>query len=224
VAVTPMKSVSAIAPEWKLHRDLANDVIRPWSVISESVREDEANGLSIETTVVVYVLFHADIDLEQEGAALLTKHGGSVRSYIRSLNGVVAQRLARTICTGCSTKYYPSEDALMDAGIPEFSGRAFRKGLGCQQCHDSGYQGRLGIYEVMAVTPEMRRMVHRAAPTFELREQQTRAGMLSLRQEGVALAVGGRTNLEEVLRVTQCDDVHAEEHADEQGAMRRDAA
>ena len=53
-------------------------------------------------------------------------------------------------------------------------GRAFRKGAGCQQCHDSGFHGRFGIYEVMEVTPELRRMIHKAAPSHELREELPR--------------------------------------------------
>ena len=132
-----------------------------------------------------------------------------IESYLLStaLNGAVAQRLARTICPHCETKYYPAEHVLKDAHIPDKTGKAFRKGAGCNVCHNSGFQGRMGIYEVMEVTPAVRRMIHHGAPSHELREKaQQEDGMLSLRQEGVKIALDGRSSLEEVLRVTASED------------------
>ncbi len=123
-----------------------------------------------------------------------------------ALNGAVAQRLARTICTGCETKYYPSEMVLRDSGRPELSGRAFRMGSGCQQCHNSGFSGRVGIYEVMEVTPEIRRMIHHGAATHEIRQKLRDQGGLTLRDEGVLLSLESKTTLEEVMRVTRSDD------------------
>jgi len=148
-----------------------------------------------------------------------------LESYLLSsaLNGVVAQRLARTICGSCASKYFPSEHVLADAGLEHMAGKPFRKGLGCQQCHDTGFRGRLGIYEVMEVTTTIRRMVHRGAPTHKLREQLRREGALTLREEGVQLAMDHRTSLEEVLRVTHCDDAF-EPEAPASGMPARKAA
>jgi type II secretory ATPase GspE/PulE/Tfp pilus assembly ATPase PilB-like protein len=127
-----------------------------------------------------------------------------------SLNGAVAQRLARTLCPNCATKYYPTEAELADAGLSDHVGRSFRKGAGCQQCHDTGFRGRMGIYEVMEVTPELRRMIHRAVPTHEMREKLRLQGVLTLRDEGVQLALAGKTSLDEALRVTHNDDAAEE--------------
>ena len=131
-----------------------------------------------------------------------------IETYLLSsaLNGVVAQRLARKICPACITKYFPAEHVLHDAGLKDMAGRPFQKGLGCQQCHDTGFKGRMGIYEIMNVTPELRRLIHNACPTHEIRARLRQQGMLTLRQEGVALAVDGKSSLEEVLRVTHLDD------------------
>src|SRR5205085_4227671 len=123
-----------------------------------------------------------------------------------ALNGAVAQRLARSICQGCATKYYPTERELKDAGLSDKTNKAFRKGAGCQQCHDSGFQGRFGIYEVMEVTSELRRMIHKAAPSHELREELRRGGCRTLREEGVLMAIEGRSSLDEILRVTHGDE------------------
>jgi hypothetical protein len=129
------------------------------------------------------------------------------------MNGAVAQRLARTICPSCATKYYPTEQELRDAELPEKNNRAFRKGGGCQTCHDSGFQGRFGIYEVMEVTPEIRRMIHKAAPTHELRQKFREQGGRTLREEGVLAAVEGRSSLDEVLRVTHNEDCDDDQNA-----------
>ena len=131
-----------------------------------------------------------------------------VEPYLLSaaLNGVVAQRLARTICPTCQTKYFPSEQLLSDAGSEGLAGRAFLKGTGCQSCHESGFQGRAGVYEVMEVTAEIRRMVHVGSAAHELRAELRRHGFKSLRDEGVLLALAGRTSLEEAVRVTKLDE------------------
>ena len=141
----------------------------------------------------------------------------NVEPYLLSsaINGVVAQRLCRTICAGCRTKYYPAEHVLQDAGIEEYAGRAFQKGGGCQRCHNSGFSGRVGVYEVMEVSPEVRRMVHRGAATHELRDKIRQHGGMSLREEGVAIALQNKSSLEEVLRVTQNDqEIVAQDVAD----------
>jgi type IV pilus assembly protein PilB len=131
-----------------------------------------------------------------------------VESYLLSaaLNGVVAQRLARTICPSCRTKYFPTDQVLADAGIPSMSGRPFQKGTGCQSCHDSGFQGRAGIYEVLEIDGELRQMVHMGAATHEMRGCVRRRGFKTLREEGVLLALDGRTSLEEALRVTKLEE------------------
>jgi len=150
-----------------------------------------------------------------------------IEPYLLSgaLNGAVAQRLARTVCQACATKYYPSEQVLADAGIAHEAGRAFRKGAGCQRCHDSGFQGRTGIYEVFEVTPELRRMIHHARPTHELRGAMKKEGLLTLREEGVLIALEGRTSLEEILRVTQNDDDEQQLNAsDGEATSTREAA
>ncbi|MFN7337518.1 MAG: hypothetical protein ACK5SZ_00065, partial [bacterium] len=111
---------------------------------------------------------------------------------------------------------------LHDADLEDSIGKAFRRGGGCRQCHNSGFAGRCGVYEVFEVTPELRRMIHLGRPTHELRAKMRELGALSLREEGVALAMDGRTTLEEVLRVTQNDD--EERNAPEAPVERREAA
>src|SRR5205823_311464 len=93
---------------------------------------------------------------------------------------------------------------LADARLVK-QGKPFRKGVGCQQCHNTGYRGRLGVYEVMEVTHGLRRLIHRGAATHELRDECRKQGQLSLRDEGILIAQEGKSTLEEVLSVTHND-------------------
>ena len=191
----------------------------PDVIMVGEIRDEETARVAIQAALTGHSVL-ATLHTNDAPGAVARLGDMGLESYLvaSALNGVVAQRLARMICPGCETKYFPSEAVLMDANLEHLAGRSMKKGAGCQQCHDSGFRGRVGIYEVMEVTPAIRRMIHRNAPTHELREALARAGMLSLRDEGVAIALQGRTTLEEVLRVTHSD------HEDDEPAVRRSAA
>jgi type II secretory ATPase GspE/PulE/Tfp pilus assembly ATPase PilB-like protein len=90
------------------------------------------------------------------------------------------------------------------------NGRAFQKGAGCGQCHDTGFRGRAAIYEMLEISGEIRRMVHRGAATHEFRSFMEKHEMRSLRQEGVHLALQGRTTLDEVFMSTGQDEEDGE--------------
>ncbi len=179
----------------------------PDTIMIGEIRDEETAHVAVQAALTGHGVL-ATLHTNDAPGAVARLCDMGVEPYLLSsaLNGVVAQRLARTICSSCSVKYFPSEMVLTDAGIPQMTGKSFRKGAGCSNCHDSGFQGRMGIYEFMEVTPELRRLIYRSAPTHELRQLLKRQGQLSLREEGVRLAVDQHTCLEEVIRVTQVDD------------------
>ncbi|MDX2132055.1 MAG: ATPase, T2SS/T4P/T4SS family [Planctomycetota bacterium] len=180
----------------------------PDVIMVGEIRDNETARVAVQAALTGHLVL-ATLHTNDAPGAVARLVDMGIETYLLSgaLNGAVAQRLARTICAGCATRYYPSEQVLQDAGLDAtHAGKAFRKGAGCQRCHDSGYQGRLGVYEVFEVTPEIRRLVHHGRPTHELRAKMREQGMLTLREEGVLLAIDGKTNLEEILRVTQNDD------------------
>ncbi len=178
----------------------------PDIIMVGEIRDQETARVAVQAALTGHLVL-ATLHTNDAPGAVARLVDMGIEPYLLSsaLNGAVAQRLARTICPSCATKYYPTEQVLHDAGLDDHAGHAFRKGAGCRQCHDSGCRGRCGIYEVMEVTPELRRMIHHGAPTHELRAKLQNAGYLSLRQEGVILAVEGKASLEEILRVTQDD-------------------
>ena len=179
----------------------------PDVIMVGEIRDQETARVGVQAALTGHLVL-ATLHTNDAPGAVARLLDMGIEPYLLSsaLNGVVAQRLARSICPACATKYYPSEQELRDAGLSDRTGKAFRKGSGCPQCHDSGFQGRFGIYEVMEVAPELRRMVHRAAPSHELREELRRRGCRSLREEGVLMSLDGRSSLDEILRVTHNDD------------------
>ena len=122
-----------------------------------------------------------------------------------AFNGIVAQRLARTICPHCRTSYYPSDTALADANWLGDRNRVFYKGEGCSQCHDSGYRGRKGIFEILEVTDAVRRHLHTADDEQSIAAFARDHGWRPLREVGLRLVESGESTLEEVLRVTHAE-------------------
>jgi len=121
-----------------------------------------------------------------------------------SVNLVCAQRLVRRVCSQCAEPLIGGEQAAIDAGLkPELAKTAkFMKGRGCERCTQSGYKGRVGLFEVMEVTDVIRQMILENVPTSQLRAQAMSDGMLTLRQSGLQKVCEGMTTVEEVVRET----------------------
>jgi type IV pilus assembly protein PilB len=115
--------------------------------------------------------------------------------------GVVAQRLIRTVCPSCKTFSYPSRELLETIHYQGDTRRSFVRGEGCPKCHDTGYVGRTGIYEVMVCTREIRELIGRGSGTDEIRDCYRRAGGKTLLEQGIRLAEREQTSLDEVMRV-----------------------
>src|SRR5450432_4036427 len=122
----------------------------------------------------------------------------------------LAHRLVRTICRECAqTVEYPAE-YLDEIEAPMPADFKFYKGAGCDHCRQTGYQGRLAIYEICVVTEPLKRLIMQKRDGGELKQCAIAQGMLTLRQDGWRRVAEGKTTIEEVVRVTQTDDVMAE--------------
>jgi general secretion pathway protein E len=123
----------------------------------------------------------------------------------------IAQRLVRTICPDCVEVVDYPRDYLAEISFPvKELGTRFRRGAGCDQCRQTGYQGRAAIYEVCVITEPLRRLIMRRRDGSELKQCAIAEGMETLRQDGWRRVAQGRTTIEEVVRVTQTDEVMAE--------------
>ena len=121
-----------------------------------------------------------------------------------TLEGIIAQRLVRKICSKCKTEYTPTEEMLMELELrPEDVGdKKFYYGKGCNNCNKTGYRGRTGIYEIMTFNDELRDLIMNHASTAVLRDAARRAGMKTLRENGLKAIFDGVTTLDEVSRET----------------------
>ncbi|HEX8316777.1 type IV-A pilus assembly ATPase PilB [Longimicrobium sp.] len=121
-----------------------------------------------------------------------------------AVNLITAQRLLRRICGNCKESTTYPEEFLRGAGLTdqEIDEASFFKGAGCDTCGGTGYKGRAGLYEVMAMSPALRRMVLQGAATADLQKQAIEEGMLTLRMDGLLKMRKGVTTLEEVIKET----------------------
>lgn len=191
----------------------------PDIIMIGEIRDEDTARVAVQASLTGHLVL-ATLHTNDAPGAVARLLDMGIESYLLSgaIIGAVAQRLLRQICPQCASKYYPSEQALMDAGLPVQGSRSFRKGAGCQQCHDSGFLGRIGVYELMAVGVELRKLIHAGAPSHELRNKLREAGVPTLREEAVRLAMEGQTSLEEALRVTHVDGDDSA-HADAAASM-----
>ena len=123
----------------------------------------------------------------------------------------IAQRLVRTICPDCIQMVDYPRDYLAEIGVPvKELGTSFQRGAGCDQCRHTGYQGRAAIYEICLITEPMRKLIMQKRDGGELKQCAITEGMDTLRQDGWRRVAQGKTTIEEVVRVTQTDEVMAE--------------
>ena len=122
-----------------------------------------------------------------------------------SVQGVLAQRLVRKICSNCKEPYTPSSYELMEIGLPDTGGKKFFRGRGCHICSQTGYHGREAIFEILPVTDEIRELVIHNAPSAEIRQKARELGMKTLREDGWEKVFSGETTVTEVARVTGSD-------------------
>jgi type IV pilus assembly protein PilB len=121
-----------------------------------------------------------------------------------SVNLICAQRLVRRICANCKGDHPHAPQALIEAGFtPDEAQRVVpKKGNGCEKCNQTGYKGRVGLYEVMEITDELRELVLVGASGLELKRKAVEEGMLTLRRSGLSKVMDGVTTIEEVARET----------------------
>lgn len=121
-----------------------------------------------------------------------------------SLEAVLGQRLVRRICRSCRTPYEPTADLVGQLGLDplEIADKRFYYGQGCTVCGSSGYQGRLGLYEMIMMTDTMRDLITHRAPTLVLKQKAIEQGMRTLREDGIRAIFDGASTIEEVLKYT----------------------
>ena len=126
-----------------------------------------------------------------------------------SVMAIMAQRLVRKVCPKCRQRYEPPAHILNGIGLrPEIIKKAnFMKGKGCNHCNKTGYRGRMGIFELMTMTSQVREMTFKGDSTLNIRKMARKQGMRTLFEDGIIKVLRGMTTIDEVLRITQRDMV-----------------
>ena len=120
----------------------------------------------------------------------------------------MAQRLVRRLCEHCKQPYRPPRNELPpDFPWDDLKGEPVYRPVGCRQCRNLGYSGRVGIYELLVTTEEVRRLAHDNASSWKLKKAAVQDGMTTLRMDGWRKVVSGMTSVDEVARVTKGDRV-----------------
>ena len=118
----------------------------------------------------------------------------------------MAQRLVRRLCSKCRREVHPNQvDLPDDFPMDLLDGRPLFEPVGCRECRNVGYSGRLGVYELLVTTENLRQLAHDKASTWEIKKAAIKDGMKTLRDDGWLKVIQGDTSVEEVLRITKGD-------------------
>jgi type IV pilus assembly protein PilB len=177
----------------------------PDVVLIGEIRDGTTAQIAVEASLTGHLVLSTLHTNDAPGAVTrLTEMGTEPFLVGSSLDCVLAQRLARRLCDWCKEAYAPSEEEMLgarwphqDLKVPE----ALYRPIGCRNCANTGYRGRIALHEVMPISPEIESLTIRRASSNEIREVAIEQGMYDLRADGLAKASGGLTSLREVSRV-----------------------
>lgn len=181
----------------------------PDIVLVGEIRDKETAEIAVQASLTGHLVF-STLHTNDAPSAIARLLDLGIEPFLitATLEGVVAQRLCRRICTRCKEEYVPTEEQLLELELmPEdVKGRSFFRGRGCDNCNNTGYRGRLGIYEIMTFDDEIREMIMNHASTNLLRDAARKRGMRTLRQAGLMSIYEGLTTIEEVVKQTIVED------------------
>jgi len=174
----------------------------PDVIMVGEIRDGETAQMAVQAALTGHLVLSTLHTNDSAGAVTrLIDMGVAPYKVAASLVGVMAQRLVRTICPHCRATYYPSSELLASIHYQGDTRRPFARGEGCPKCHDTGFLGRLGIYEVLCGAPEFRQLIVRDAGVDQIREWYRSQGGQTLFEQGIRLAEKEQTSLDEVMRV-----------------------
>ncbi len=177
----------------------------PNIIMIGEIRDLETGGIAIKAALTGHlVLSTLHTNDAPSTITRLIDMGIEAFNVASAVNLVVAQRLVRRICKDCKEphEYTDLELKVLGEDVEELKKMAFMRGRGCDTCNGTGYKGRAGLYEVMALTPALRRLILRGGSVAEIRDQAVEDGMLTLRMDGLKKISRGVTTLEEVIKET----------------------
>lgn len=175
----------------------------PDVVMVGEIRDEETADVAVNAALTGHLVLSTLHTNDSVGAVARMVEMG-VKPYIlaSSLSGVIAQRLVRKICPHCKTEYEATLQDKLAIGLPEDKDYILYKGAGCENCNDTGYKGRIGVFEILPISNELRNLITKDTSTNKLFEAAKKEGLVTLREDGVDKVLRGVTTVQEVLRIT----------------------
>ena len=175
----------------------------PDVIMIGEIRDSETADVAIQSALTGHLVF-STVHTNDAAGAITRLQEMEIESFLISsaLLGVLAQRLVRVICTQCKESCPIDPEALLEMEIDDPAPPTAFRGKGCDHCNETGYRGRTGIYELLVIDDEIRKLILAHASTQEIRERAIQLGMTTLRQDGWRKVLEGVTTVEEIIRVT----------------------
>ncbi|MGZ5508160.1 MAG: GspE/PulE family protein, partial [Limisphaerales bacterium] len=177
----------------------------PDVIMLGEMRDLETSQIAIQASLTGHLVLSTLHTNDAPGAVTRLVDMGVEPFLISStLMAVLAQRLVRTICKNCRTPFEPTESQLsmLNLSPHDIGDKMFYYGRGCSTCHDSGYKGRKGIFELLQISEAIRLLINERAPTVVLRQKAVELGMVTLRDDGLRGIFDGDTTIEEIVKYT----------------------
>ena len=172
----------------------------PDVIMIGEIRDLETSEIAVQAAITGHLVLSTLHTNDAPGAVTrLLDMGVAPFMVASSLLGVVAQRLVRRVCSNCRQECAPGENEAEFAGIKP--GAMLFDGAGCSKCGFTGYRGRIAVYEVMPLSPQIQKMILKGAAAEELREAAVGEGMTALKDDGIKKALAGYTTIKEIMRV-----------------------
>ena len=177
----------------------------PDKILVGEIRDLETAEIAVQASLTGHMVF-STLHTNDAPSTITRMRDMGIPTFLitATVEAILAQRLVRRICTQCRTEVQPTDDLLFELGMsPEDAKKKkFFRGAGCDVCNNTGYKGRVGLFELMMLNDEMREMIMKNASTDELRRCAQNYGMVTLRDYGMQFVHEGTTTLDEVVRET----------------------
>ena len=177
----------------------------PDVILVGEIRDRETAQTAIEASLTGHLVF-STLHTNDAPSAITRLADIGIEPFLltATLQGILAQRLVRRVCSGCKTEYEPSDEVLRRLGVDRalIGGKKFAQGRGCETCNFTGYKGRMAITEILIVDERLRELMLQNASTSQLARAAVESGMSTLRECGLQAIFSGHSTVEEVLRET----------------------
>jgi type IV pilus assembly protein PilB len=180
----------------------------PDKILVGEIRDLETAEIAVQASLTGHLVF-STLHTNDAPSTITRMKDMGVPTFLitATVESILAQRLVRKVCMQCREEYTPPREILDDLEIPSdvIRGKRFYRGAGCELCNNTGYKGRVGLFELMIMSNELRDMIMANAQSDELREQARKQGMVPLRDAGIKACFEGTTTPDEVVRETILD-------------------